>query len=78
MYGTKKAADRWHCEYAGQLVKTLGFEVGDASACVFFHKARDLRCSVHGDDLSTVGEKRDLERFRRELGNSTSSTGQRG
>ena len=67
MYGTRKAADGWHCECAGQLVKTLGFEVGDASACVFYHKARDLRCSVHGDDLSTVGEKRNLDWFRREL-----------
>ena len=67
MYGTRKAADGWHCEYAGQLVKTLGFEVGDASACVFYHKARGLRCSVHGDDLTTVGEKRHLDWFRREL-----------
>jgi hypothetical protein len=25
MYGTRKAADGWHCEYAGQLVNTLGF-----------------------------------------------------
>ena len=67
MYGTRKAADGWHCEYAGQLVKTLGFEVGDASACVFYHKAKDLRCSVHGDDFTTVGEKRHLDWFRREL-----------
>ena len=67
MYGTRRAADGWHCEYAGQLVKTLGFEVGDASACVFYHKDRDLRCSVHGDDLTTVGEKRHLDWYRAEL-----------
>ena len=34
MYGTRKAADGWHSEYAGRLVQELQFEVGDASACV--------------------------------------------
>ncbi len=67
MYGTRRAADGWHCEYAGRLVNDLGFSVGDASACVFHHKARDLRCSVHGDDLTTVGSKVNLDWFRREL-----------
>ena len=67
MYGTRKAADGWHCEYAGRLVSDLGFEVGDASACVFYHAARELRCSVHGDDLTTVGSKTNLDWFRSEL-----------
>jgi hypothetical protein len=66
MYGTRKAADGWHCEYAGKL-RDLGFEVGEASACVFFHRARSLRCSVHGDDLTTVGSKTDLDWFKSEL-----------
>ena len=61
MYGTRRAADGWHCEYAGRLVNDLGFEVGDASACVFFHRERQLRCSVHGDDLTTVGSKDNLD-----------------
>ena len=67
MYGTRKAADGWHCEYAGQLVHTLGFEVGDASACVFFHRERGLRCSVHGNDITTTGKKRHLDWFKTEL-----------
>ena len=67
MYGTRKAADGWHCEYAGQLVHSLGFKVGDASACVFYHRARQLRCSVHGDDITTVGEKQHLDWFKGEL-----------
>jgi len=66
MYGTRKAADGWHCEYAGKL-RDLGFEVGEASACVFFHRAHGLRCSVHGDDLTTVGSKKDLDWFKSEL-----------
>jgi hypothetical protein len=67
MYGTRKAADGWHNEYAGRLVQDLQFEVGDASACVFFHKGKNLRCSVHGDDITTVGSKTNLDWFRAEL-----------
>ena len=66
MYGTRRAADGWHCEYAGQLSE-MGFEVGSASACVFYHRGRGLRCSVHGDDLTTVGSKKSLDWFRAEL-----------
>jgi len=67
MYGTRKAASGWHSEYAGRLVEELGFESGDASACVFYNRERDLRCSVHGDDLTTVGSKVNLDWFRKEL-----------
>ena len=67
MYGTRKAADGWHCEYAGCLVNDLGFNVGDASACVFYHTERQLRCSVHGDDLTTVGSKTNLDWFKAQL-----------
>jgi hypothetical protein len=67
MYGTRKAADGWHSEYASRLVDDLGFEIGDASACVFLHKARNLRCSVHGDDLTTCGPKMHLDWFKSEL-----------
>ena len=41
--------------------------MGEASACVFFHRAHSLRCSVHGDDLTTVGSKKDLDWFKSEL-----------
>ena len=67
MYGTRKAADGWHCEYAGRLVEDLGFEVGDASACVFLHRERELRCSVHGDDITTVGSKTNLDWLKAQL-----------
>ena len=67
MYGTRKAADGWHCEYAGRLVEDLGFEVGDASACVFLHRERELRCSVHGDDITTVGSKTNLDWLKGQL-----------
>ena len=60
MYGAKNAADGWHCEYAGRLVHDLGFGVGDASACVLYNREEELRFSVHGDDLTSVGSKGEL------------------
>ena len=66
MYGTRKAGDGWHCEYSTTL-KELGFEVGDASACVFTHVGKRIRCSVYGDDLSSVGPKSSLDWFKKQL-----------
>ena len=71
MYGTRKAGDGWHCEYSTTL-KELGFEVGDASACVFTHVGKRIRCSVYGDDLSSVGPKSSLDWFKKKLKRSTS------
>ena len=45
----------------------LGFEQGVACPCVFWHKARSLVCSVHGDDFTTAGAKPDLDWFESEL-----------
>ena len=67
IYGTRKAADCWHCEYAGRLVSDLGFAMGDVSPCVFFTSERELRCSVHRDDITTVGSKTKLDWFKAEL-----------
>ena len=57
MYGTRSAADGWHCEYAGLLTGELGFTAGLASPCTFWHRDRILRCSVYGDDFTTSGPK---------------------
>lgn len=56
-----------HCEYADRLVSDLGFAVGNVSACVFFNAEREFRCSVHGDDITTVGSKTKLDWFKAEL-----------
>ena len=45
----------------------MRFEAGDASACVFLHRAQDLRCFVHGDSVTTIGSKEDFDWFVREL-----------
>ena len=67
MCGMRKAADGWHCEYAGRLANNLGFAVGDASACVFFNAEREFSCSVRGDDVTIVGCKANHDWFKAEL-----------
>jgi len=62
MYGTRAAADGWQEEYSTTLI-ALGFTQGRASPCLFSHRSRRLYCSVHGDDFTTVGGKRDLDWF---------------
>ena len=60
MYGTRAAADGWQQEYSGYL-RSIGFEQGEASPCVFVHKLKNLATSVHGDDFTTVGPKVELD-----------------
>ncbi len=45
MYGTRKAADGWHHEYSSTLV-SLGFDIGNASACVFWHPFKLKICRL--------------------------------
>ena len=66
MYGTQAAADGWQQEYSATMNK-LGFTQGLASPCVFWHKERDLVCSVHGDDFTTAGAKAHLDWFESQL-----------
>ena len=66
MYGTRAAAEGWHGEYSGALER-LGFARGDASACVFRHGGRRLVTSVHGDDFTTAGPKKQLDWLKKEL-----------
>ena len=62
MYGTQAAADGWQQEYAG-FMREIGFTQGAASPCVFTHIARNICTSVHGDDFTSVGAKRQLDWF---------------
>ena len=62
MYGTQAAADGWQQEYAGFMVE-LGFQQGAASPCVFVHHERNIMTSVHGDDFTSCGAKRQLDWF---------------
>ena len=45
------------------MVTILGFEQGLASPCNFWHKDRNLRTTVHGDDFETLGPYSQLQWF---------------
>ena len=60
MYGTRAAADGWHCEYS-QTMTEMGFMKGDASACVFRNQSRRIVATVHGDDFTIAGPKNQLD-----------------
>ena len=62
MYGTRRAAEGWQDEYSGTMV-SMGFTQGKASACVFMHAERHIAVSVHGDDFTATGPKRQLDWF---------------
>ena len=60
MYGTRAAANGWQQEYSGY-TRSIGFVQGEASPCIFTHPSRGIACSVHGDDFTSTGEKRELD-----------------
>ena len=66
MYGTRDAAQNWGQCYMTFMVNT-GFTKGLASHCCFFHKARNIRCVVHGDDFTLLGARKDLDWFRERI-----------
>ena len=65
MYGTRAAADGWHGEYSTTLID-LGFQRGNASACVFRHVGKRMVASVHGDDFTIAGPKKHLDQLKRD------------
>ena len=42
-------------------MKSIGFAQGEASPCIFVHETRGIACSVHGDDFTSTGQKRELD-----------------
>ncbi len=42
----------------------LGFTQGSYSACVFYHKDKDVRDVVHGGEFTVLGSRGDLDWFR--------------
>ena len=62
IYGARRAADGWQEEYSGRMIDA-GFIQGMASPCVFHHPARNIVCSVHGDDFTAAGSKPELDWF---------------
>jgi hypothetical protein len=54
LYGTRDAPARWEAFLAAELRK-MGFVQGLSSPCCFYHREKELRCVVHGDDFMFAG-----------------------
>ncbi len=54
MYGTRDAAQNWEKEYS-DFMMGIGFERGESTPCIFYHKDKELRAVVHGDDFTILG-----------------------
>ena len=59
MYGTGAAAHDWQAEVT-RTMKDLGLKQGKASPCVFWHRQRDIKALVHGDDFVSSGERSEI------------------
>ena len=44
-------------------MKSVGFQEGKASPCVFWHKEKEIRCVVHGDEFTVLGWGSQLDWF---------------
>ena len=66
MYGTRDAAQNWESAYA-EFMESIGFTRGRASSCVFWHKDRELKAVVHGDDFTILGWEKELDWFKAQV-----------
>ena len=46
---------------------SIGFKVGRASPCNFYHPGLDITCTVHGDDFTSCGPETAIEWFKQKL-----------
>ena len=60
LYGMRTAACNWEREYSKTLDEA-GFNAGRATVVAFYHRERDVRIVVHGDDFVVEGEDAGLD-----------------
>ena len=60
LYGMRPAAGAWEDEYSEKL-EAMGFKKGKAVPTAFYNEEKRVRCVVHGDDFTFVGERGPLE-----------------
>ena len=66
LYGTRDAAANFQAEVT-KFMRGIGFEVGKYNVCTYYHRSRQLRTLVHGDDFVTVGDRAETEWFKKRL-----------
>ena len=62
MYGTRDAAQNWSDTYV-RLMEKIGFTKGTSCPCAFWHKMKEIRVVVHGDDFTALGWEQQFEWF---------------
>ena len=50
-------------------MRKLGFERGKYNPCLYYHRQRNLRTFLHGDDFATVGTRDGVQWFKKALEN---------
>lgn len=59
-YGNRDAASDWEDKYSLHLV-SMGVTRGKESPCACFHPHKGIRCAVHGDDFTFLGNDTELQ-----------------
>ena len=63
MCGARDAEQHWEMEYTEMMLEAK-FDQGEHSACVFYHKEKNVRVVVYGDDFTALGPSKSLDWFR--------------
>jgi len=63
MYGTRDAAQNWEFEYV-EFMESIGFKRGQSTPCIFWHKDKNIRAVIHGDDFTLLGNDSALDWFK--------------
>ena len=66
LYGTRDAALHL-AEVVAKKMRKIGFQRGRYNPCLYYHEARNLRTSLHGDDFAAVGTRDEVNWFRQSL-----------
>jgi hypothetical protein len=66
MRGRRDAASLWE-KLVAKKMKSLGFKQGMCTPCAFWHPVRDIRTTVRGDNLASLGARADLDWLEKEL-----------
>ena len=63
LYGTRDASSNWEYAIRDVLVNKLQFVQGSSSPCHYYHKVRQIRGTLHGDDFTSLGTFSQVEWF---------------
>ena len=69
VYGTRDDGMMWEETYRAAL-EDIVFTAGRTSPCCFFHKDRSIHLVAHGDDMTAMGLRADLDCYEERPGQS--------